>query len=570
MSIIPIVLCLLSPDVAADFVAKAPVAIAVDAFVGRHVPFGYCGSVLVANKNGVLVSKGYGLADIQSGLRNGRETAHSLGSVTKQFTAAAILKLEELGRLHVDDSIGKLLPGVPKDKFAISLDQILHHTSGLVSNVGRDYEKSSREDLLKKVFNAPLLSKPGEKFGYSNAGYSVLAAVIEQVSGKRYEEFLAEYFFRPAGMTHTGYRLPDWTKTSLASSYANGVRTPPNPQLEYPTWNVIGNGEMLSTVDDMYLWVRALLSDNVLSKVSRNKLWAPGLARYGYGWFIEDSKFGKNVYHDGASSFGTGCIVSIFPERGTIVIAFGNRDAGRFLGSGWQEQIASIAFGDPVPFPPAITGALASAPIATGLFSSMADGELLLSADDGIERAIPLNAKSARVLLKSRFVKDGKPMAVAAETVEDLLHGRQDLLRERLTIGDVGERSKAFQDWIRANETKYGKFVSAEPIYGLTSPKHPGELEAIFRLTFAQGAGYVSFYWQDGKLASHNGALRAYPASIWAASVKTNRIVLYDRENGATSELHFDSVKRRLELADRSAVWSYFRDSSTEAPGKGE
>ncbi len=158
---------------------------------------------------------------------------------------------------------------------------------------------------------------------------------------------------------------------------------------------------------------------------------------------------------------------------------------------------------------------------------------------------------------------------VAAETLDILLQGRQDRLKDRLAIGDdVEEKSNAFQAWIRDYESRYGKFVSAEPINALTSPGHPGEIETIFRLKFLNGGSYVSFYWQDGKLASRNCALRSYPAAIWAVGVGPNRIVLHDCESGVTSDVHFDSKKKRKELADKSAVWTYLRDSSTSSPRK--
>src|SRR5262249_25703156 len=153
------------------------------------------------------------------------ETVFSIGSITKQFTAAAILQLEMQGKLNVQDSISKYLPNVPKDKEAITLHHLLTHSAGLESDFGAtDYEPVTREPYIRRALAAKLRSVPGQRYHYANSGYSLLAAIVEIVSGQDYEAYLQENLFKPAGMTKTGYRLPQCKPEEFAQGYLRGKR----------------------------------------------------------------------------------------------------------------------------------------------------------------------------------------------------------------------------------------------------------------------------------------------------------------------------------------------------------
>ena len=173
-------------------------------------------------------------------------------SMTKQFTAAAILKLEMMGELSVDDPITEHLDGVPRDKREITIAQLLNHSSGLIDALGDDYEPIARDRMLAGAFKSELQSRPGAEYSYSNLGYSVLAALIEEVSGESYEEFLSQNLFEPAGMAATGYVLPDWDTEQVAVEYDAGGASQGRPfdhpwADDGPYWNLRGNGGMLST-----------------------------------------------------------------------------------------------------------------------------------------------------------------------------------------------------------------------------------------------------------------------------------------------------------------------------------
>lgn len=221
-------------------------------------------------------------------------------SITKQFTAAAILKLEMMGKLRVTDPIGRHLGQVPADKRPITLHQLLTHTAGLAEGLGDDYDVLARDDFLTRALASKPLSAPGTTFHYSNMGYGLLAAIVEKVSGLGYENFLAEHLFAPAGMTRTGYVLPTWEPGRIAVEYDDEGAAHGRPiahpwAQDGPYWNLHGNGGMLSTARDLLRWHRALSGTGVLSATAKRKMFSPQVRMpdsqdsYGYGWVISDT-----------------------------------------------------------------------------------------------------------------------------------------------------------------------------------------------------------------------------------------------------------------------------------------
>ena len=165
----------------------------VEALLQKHWPKGAGGTVLAARANRIVSCSGLGMADRADGVAADCDTAYDVMSMTKQFTAAAILKLEMLGELSVGDRIGEFVEDVPPDKRRITLHDLLTHTSGLPDSLGDDYDAVSKEQMLEAALESRLRSKPGTEYRYSNAGYSVLAAIVEEASALGYEEFLARH-----------------------------------------------------------------------------------------------------------------------------------------------------------------------------------------------------------------------------------------------------------------------------------------------------------------------------------------------------------------------------------------
>jgi CubicO group peptidase (beta-lactamase class C family) len=234
---------------------------------------GFSGVVLWVAKGEVVLERGYGPADRESERPMTPETVFDIGSITKPVTASAVWKLEAEGRLSTSDPISKFFRGVPADKSGITIQHLLTHTSGLDDLFGGDYELATREWVLDKALNSKLLFALGEKRKYSNSGYSLLAMIVEDVSGQPYERYVHQSLFGPAGTPRVGYRIPKWAPTELAVGYQEGRRW--GSPLDHawaedgPSWNLRGNGGMLSTARDLYRLMEALQKGPALPEPAR-------------------------------------------------------------------------------------------------------------------------------------------------------------------------------------------------------------------------------------------------------------------------------------------------------------
>lgn len=294
---------------------------------------GFTGNVIVERDGKIVISRSSGMRDLERNIRNDSHTLFDIGSLTKQFTAAAILKLEMLGKLSTDDKIGKFFSGVPEDKSAITIHELLRHSSGLRGDVGGDYEKITREEFLAKVMDSPLESKVGERFRYSNIGYSLLAMIVEKASGKSYERYLSENLFKPAGMTRTGYSLPKFDPSAIAVGYrwdGDQWGKPTDKAWDgdgAPFWHLRGNGGILSTTEDLAKWSIALRGNKILSSEAKKKLHHPRLRKnetdnpyYAYGWDV--LKTDRNTFiarHNGTNNIFYADMHRYIDERLTII-----------------------------------------------------------------------------------------------------------------------------------------------------------------------------------------------------------------------------------------------------------
>ncbi|HEX2205022.1 MAG TPA: serine hydrolase domain-containing protein [Longimicrobium sp.] len=329
----------------------------VDDHLTRLSGYGYSGATLVAVGGRVVLREGYGAANDSTGARVTPETVFDIGSLAKTFTAAAVLLLEERGRLALDDSLGRFLDGVPAGKRAITLRQLLSHTSGLDADfpfenpTAEDYEEVSREEALRRIFEMPPAAPPGSRFLYSNPGYILLAAVVERASGRPFRDFLREEIFGPAGMRRTGFwgdGLPPVGDEALARSYDERGQTGDLRLRSGTTWFDLGGGEMVSTADDLHRWARALLDGRVLGREAVRRLWTPGEGGYALGWYADTTARGTRRVRHGGDYVGFGAELAIYPDDGVVVVNLANR---RFslLGTRYaaDQVIPRIVFGEP-------------------------------------------------------------------------------------------------------------------------------------------------------------------------------------------------------------------------------
>ena len=288
----------------------------LDRHLGELVADGYSGAVMVMRGDEVVLSKGYGIADRRRRLVATERTLIQLASVTKPFTAAAVLKLEMEGRLRVTDRITRYFDDVPADKRAITVHQLLTHTSGMPHRVGVCWPPSaklSRDEYVREMLAADLEAAPGRVFLYSNDGYGLLGAIIELASGTSYEQYLRDSLFTPAGMTRTGYTFDAATLADAARGYHGetedlGNLNPAFRNASGPAWCNRASGGLLSTAEDMRRWIDALRGGRILSDEARRAMLhrhvreSPG-AFAGYGWRLSTTgRRTRLAEHDGSLS----------------------------------------------------------------------------------------------------------------------------------------------------------------------------------------------------------------------------------------------------------------------------
>ena len=295
-------------------------------------------AVLVMKNDSVVFKNAYGLADIEEHRPITTTTNFRLASVTKEFTAMCIMILAERGLLMYEDSLGKFFPDFLTYGRAITVRQLLTHTSGLV-----DYESLIPDsqtvqvldkDCLALLKNVDTLYFPsGTKYQYSNTGYAFLALIVEQVSGKRFADFLKENIFDKVGMT-TSVAFENGISTVANRAYGHSFKDGQWTRTDQSvTSAVLGDGGVYSNVEELSRWVSALYHHTLISPATQQAAWAEGksndgtLIDYGFGWHIETYDGIRHPYH-GGSTMGFRHAIQLFPEQKLMVVVLTNRNDG--------------------------------------------------------------------------------------------------------------------------------------------------------------------------------------------------------------------------------------------------
>ena len=271
---------------------------------------GFEGVVRVDLHGQPLLRAGVGYADPTRKIAYTADTQVEMGSIGKSFTALAILKLQDQGRLRLDDPIGKVIPDVPADKAGITIRHLLTHTAGL--GPGRNDARTDRQAFERAALTAPLLSPPGQRHAYSNIGFGLAADIVERVSGRSYEDFLIAEILTPGGATHTGYgRVYDDARAERSDDGRTVIDTVWGAGGPY--WNVIGGGGLMTTVDDMAVFRRAFLAGKVVSPAAVIEATTNGVdegpgrpERYCLGVGLADHPlYGRLIQHNGGNPWFT-------------------------------------------------------------------------------------------------------------------------------------------------------------------------------------------------------------------------------------------------------------------------
>lgn len=296
-------------------------------------------SVLIAKKGQVIYKKAFGSANLELNVPLHPDMIFRIGSVTKQFTAIAILQLVEQGKISLQDSIQKYVKEFPSKDATITIEHLLTHTSGIKEYTAIDHPDPYMDrhdltpfDIINHFKNTPLEFKPGSHYAYSNSGYMLLGYLIEKVTGKKYHDYMNENIIKRAGLNNTLYadeknivprRVAGYTRDRgfYENTYFQSV------SLAYAV------GDLFSTTEDLYTWNNALLTYKLVKKETLEKAFTPytltnGVStKYGYGWFINSSHGHKCIHHEGQVS-GFIAAENYFPELDTYVVVLTNVKSG--------------------------------------------------------------------------------------------------------------------------------------------------------------------------------------------------------------------------------------------------
>jgi len=295
-------------------------------YTGQRVPGA---AVMIIDHGGIIFQKGYGMADLERQIPVSSATNFRLASVSKQFTAMAIMKLVEAGKLTYAKTLTNIFPEFPEYGDKITIEFLLQHRSGLI-----DYEDLIPDTATVQVRDRDVLRmmmsidstyfSPGTEYRYSNSGYAVLAMIVEKITGKRYAKFLEDEIFHPLGMLNT-------------VAYEEGISTVPNRAFGYHvetgsvrfsdqsiTSAVLGDGGIYSSLEDLFKWDQALYTEKLVSSESLERAFTPALENYGFGWRIDEYKGHRRLHHTG-STCGFRNVIQRFPDDQFTVIILTNR-----------------------------------------------------------------------------------------------------------------------------------------------------------------------------------------------------------------------------------------------------
>jgi CubicO group peptidase (beta-lactamase class C family) len=353
------------------------------AFAERAAAGGFSGAVLAARDGEVVAAVGVGSADAEGRVPNTPATLFEIASVTKQFTAAAAMRLVQDGKLRLDDPISKHLPGVPESCAAITVEHLLRHTSGIPGSNSQG-SGDEIERVLPTFLRGGPRHEPGTRFEYWNQGYAIVSEIIARAAGKPYTAYCAEALFAPAGMRGTCFTGDD-APGGAAVAVGRSSRGAPRSALEHPYgaygFQYRGMGGAVTSVWDLWRWDRALRGDGVLAAEWRARLFEPGPGSYGLGWVVRRDRSGRLVHSHGGGVRGFICEVRRYPDEDALLVVLCNRDD--FALRGLVQPLEDMLFGGAAP-----------EPLDAGLVGSLAgrylDGSgrvLLIVAEGGVARA---------------------------------------------------------------------------------------------------------------------------------------------------------------------------------------
>lgn len=518
--------------------------------------FGFSGSVMVVKDGKIILNKGYGFANRAHYAFNTPRTAFYIASVSKPITALAVMKLVEEKRISLQDPLTKFFSNVPDNKKGITVGMLLTHTSGMVQTYSCD-KISDRELAIATILGkTPMQAKPGERYIYSGDGYSLLAAMIEIVTGYKFETYVDETIFKPADVNtpaHTG-RLSllkhEDIATPAASSTWKNLRQIP------ATWGHKGRAGMILSVEDLYKIDKALeghkiFRTDIIKDILTSKTKIGSGDNYGYGFHIWESVQGTKFFGHGGDddAIGHNAVFLNYPEEKVKIFIGSN--SGLYINSSWSNVIASMI--QRVLFPSGYSydndklyhtefakQSLQDLEKLEGVYQSGStrhlvwlNGEQLVMASLGTgvaqQMGFPEIYSSRNELTRS--------------IIEETYKGEFTLLRQYSPNEDVFERMKrTLQSVWTSSEKSFGKFESLE-VMGTAntwSGSHHGDIATWIQLSFKNRRRVYRLEWDvNNKIATLGGGAIPYPMIFTLNPIARKEFIGFDPGNGKTVSVNF-------------------------------
>lgn len=328
----------------------------VDSLLKVHTQEGF-GITSLVSKNGIVeYENAFGYANVELGIQLSPDNKFQIGSITKQFTAVLILKLEEEGKLNVTDSIQKYIPEFPNKGETITIEHLLTHTSGIPEYM--DWEKNHEKwnlyykpnELISLIIDQPLDFKPGDNFEYCNSNYLLLGQIIERVMNNSFNNFLKSEIFDKVGMTNSSADDHYTSTPNLASGYTRANDRIISAEFPHRSW-AYSAGNIISTVGDLNLWYLHLFNGNIINLTSLKKALTPFVlnngdeTNYGYGWYLENFQDAELIYHGGSMS-GFYSYIGYVPKSKYLTVVLSNCECIPFEYIG--KKITAYAIGKPL------------------------------------------------------------------------------------------------------------------------------------------------------------------------------------------------------------------------------
>lgn len=460
----------------------------IDDYLTRLTELGYSGSILVIQDGETLLDTGYGYANETTEALITSDTIFNIGSITKLFTAVAVLQLHEEGLLNVEDTLDQYFDDLPQDKQAITIQQVLTMTAGLAEyhDTEGDFQAMQRDEAYTAIINDPLIATPGTEDNYSNSGYTLLAILIEAVSGQSYQDYIHEHILNPLEMTRTGFRGETFDNIAYADNVFDGYGSPAD--WEY-SWVLVGNGGMVASNADVARFMNALLDYELVSQET-----------LAYWVDLSDTSGWSGAAGGGSA---TAYNAAAFFNLDIPVFIYHMTNSADFQAEFVSAEFFALFEGGELQLPPEVnpdTDLLAYDCYA-GMYILEDGTQFLVSTDEANLYISPIGQSAVNTLLNIDNANLQSRLEDRNQQADRLIAAILERDFEVVsTVFEINFPPDSFEPFWANIESDFGTFEAYTILGTNLSEFGQNELRTLVELNFANGIQYASLYWEQEEL----------------------------------------------------------------------